>query len=120
MVWVSSNSILFLSSICLTHTYAVCMLLRMAYFTVSDVDSILPPVKQFLSEDQFLEIWDARGMKYRFDELHQMMLSRGLTVNVDRVVFRKMVWDILHSFLVLGDSRRDPKHEERQKFPKVH
>jgi len=85
-----------------------------------DENSLLPPKKQFLTEEQFLEIWDARGMQYRWDEMHQMLLDRGLAVYVDRAIFRKMVRDIMHSFLVGGDARRDPKHETRQRFPKVH
>jgi len=85
-----------------------------------DENSLLAPKKQFVTEDQFLELWDARGMQYRWDELHQMLLDRGLAVYVDRPTFRKMVRDIMHAFLVDGDARRDPKHETRQRFPKVH
>lgn len=83
-------------------------------------ESVLPPKKEFLSPDQIQEIWDARGMKYRVDELHQMLLDRGLAVYVDRPMFRKMVKDIFRSFLVEGDSRRDPRRQPKQRFPKVY
>jgi hypothetical protein len=85
-----------------------------------DADSVLPPKKQFVTEEQLFELWDARGMKYRWDELHKMLLDRGLNVYVDRPMFRKMVMDILRAFMVEGDARRDPKHELKQRWPKVH
>jgi len=85
-----------------------------------DVDSVLPDKKQFIDEEQLLELWDARGMKYRWDELHKMLLERGLAVYVDRPMFRKLVMDILRGYLVAGEAKREPKHELRQRWPKVH
>ena len=86
----------------------------------TDAHSVLPPKKRFLESEQLLELWDTRGMKYRFDELHQMMLNRGLATTIDQLKFRPMVFDILRAFLVDGDARIAPKHRPRQKFPRVH
>lgn len=85
-----------------------------------DTESVLPPKKTFLTPEQMQEVWDARGMKYRVDELHQMLLDRGLAVYVDRPMFRKMVVDIFRSFLVEGDARRDPRRQPKSRFPKVY
>jgi len=85
-----------------------------------DADSVLPSKKPFLTEEQLLELWDARGWKYRWDELHQMLLDRGLAVYMNRPTFRKMIWDIVRAFLVDGEARRDPRHEPKTRFPKVH
>jgi len=85
-----------------------------------DADSVLPPKKQFLTPEQMLELWDARGLKYRVDELHKALTERGLAPYVDRPMFRKMVIDILNAFLVDGDARREPKHELKTKWPRVH
>ena len=85
-----------------------------------NAEAVLPPKKQFLTSDQVQEIWDARGMKYRVDELHQMLLDRGLVNYVDRPMFRRMVLDIFRAFLVEGDARRDPRRQPRQRFPKVY
>jgi hypothetical protein len=86
----------------------------------STADSVQPPEKQFLSEEEFEEVWDARGMKYRVDELHQMLLDRGLNVYIDRPKFRAMFRDIVRGFTVQGDARRDPRTRPRQRFPKVY
>lgn len=83
-------------------------------------EAVLPPKKQFLTPDQIQEIWDARGMKYRVDELHQMLLDRGLVNYVDRPMFRRMIMDIFRAFLVEGDARRDPRRQPKQRFPKVY
>jgi hypothetical protein len=86
----------------------------------ADAHAAIPPKKQFLSEEQLMEIWDTRGLKYRFDEFHELLLNRGLQPYVDRPRFQKMVMDILRSFLVNGDARRDPRRVPMQRFPKVH
>lgn len=83
-------------------------------------ESVLPPPKQFLDEDTLDEIWDTRGMKYRVDDFHQMLLDRGLGVYVDQPKFRKMFKDILRQFFVEGLARRDPRRQPRQRFPKVY
>lgn len=85
-----------------------------------DVDSILPDKKQFLTLEQLMEIWDARGMKYRWDDFHRMMLERGLAPYFDRSMCRKMIMDILRAFLVEGEAKREPKHELKTRWPKVH
>lgn len=86
---------------------------------ISQPESVLPPPKQFLSEETLEEIWDARGMKYRVDEFHVALLNRGLGIYVDRPKFRKMVLGILKQFLVDGEARRQPQHEVRTRFPRV-
>ncbi len=83
-------------------------------------DSILPPKKQFLSTEQLQELWDARGMKYRVDDIHRALLARGLAVYVDRPMFRKMIHDLLNGFLVDGEAKVEPKHEAKTRWPKVH
>jgi hypothetical protein len=88
--------------------------------TDDTAESVLPPPKQFVSEDVLAELWDTRGLKYRVDEFHQMLLQRGLGNYVHQVMFRKIFRDILHQFLVDGEARRDPRRQPRQYFPKVH
>lgn len=85
----------------------------------TDPRAVLPPKKQFITEDQLYEVWDARGLKYRVDDFHKMMLDRGLSVGIDRPKFRNMFKDIIRGFLVNGDARRDPRMQPRQTFPKV-
>lgn len=92
----------------------------MATVLESDAQAVLPPNKKFLTNEQLLELWDTRGLKYRFDEFHEFMLNRGLQPNVDRPKFQQMVLDILHRFLVDGDARRDPRRVPMQRFPKVY
>lgn len=84
-----------------------------------DAESVLPPKKVFLTLSELAELWDTRGMKYRIDDLHKMLLDRGLAVYIDRPKFRSMVMDILRGFLVEGDARRDPRRQPKQSFPKV-
>jgi len=86
---------------------------------VNQSESVLPPPKQFLTEEQLEEIWEARGLKYRIDEFHVALLSRGLGPYIDRPKFRKMMHDILSQFFVLGEARRQPAHEVRTRFPRV-
>ena len=86
----------------------------------NNVESTLPPAKRFITDDQLDELWDARGMKYRIDELHVALLNRGLGPYLDRPKFRKMVRDILEQFMVRGEAKRQPEHEVRQSFPKVY
>jgi len=84
-----------------------------------DPTQVLPPRKQFLNDDQLEEIWNLRGLKYRIDEFHRQLLSRGLNVSVDRPMFRDAVFRIIRGFLVEGDSRLDPRSAPSPKFPKV-
>lgn len=79
---------------------------------------VLPP-KQFLSEDQLLEIWETRGMKFRVDEFHAWCVQQGLLPHCRKEVFRSKFHGMLASFFVRGDSRRDPKSVPPRKVPKV-
>jgi hypothetical protein len=85
-----------------------------------DAESILPPPKQFISEEDFEELWNTRGWKFRWDEFHQLLLQRGLQPYVNQERFHQMVRDILKTFLVDGEARRDPRRVPRQVFPKVY
>jgi hypothetical protein len=89
------------------------------YSKDADPEAILPPKKRFITSSELGELWETRGMKYRVDDLHKMLLDRGLAVYIDRPKFREMFKDILRSFLVDGDARRDPRRQPRQAFPKV-
>jgi hypothetical protein len=85
----------------------------------SDAASIKFDPKSFLTIEQLLEVWDTRGMKYRVDELHQLLLNRGLVPYADRGIFRKMFFEILETFLVKGLAKRDPRSTPAPRFPKV-
>lgn len=85
----------------------------------TDAQAVLPPKKQFVTSEDLLELWDTRGMKYRVDEFHKMLLDRGLATYIDRPTFRSMFKDIVREFLVDGGARRDPRMQPRQSFPKV-
>jgi len=84
-----------------------------------DPEAILPPKKQFITDEELRELWDLRGLKYRVDDFHQMLLNRGLAVYIDRPKFRSMFRDILRSFMVDGEARRDPRKQPKSIFPKV-
>lgn len=83
-----------------------------------DAAAVLPDKKQFLTSDQLDEVWNTRGLKYRIDELHISLLNRGLLPIVDRPGFRQLVREILESFFVNGDARRDPRRAPKQRFPR--
>ena len=85
----------------------------------TEAAQVLPPEKQFISEDVLDEVWEVRGMKYRIDDLHMAMLNHGLNVTIDRPRFRSTVLGILKAFLVEGQSRVDPKKAPVPRFPKV-
>lgn len=82
-------------------------------------EAVLPPRKPFLSPDQLDELWNERGMKYRVDEFHVVLLERGLGVQVDRPMFRSTVYNILKFFLVDGEAKRDPRYQPTPRFPRV-
>lgn len=86
----------------------------------TEAGQVLPPPKEFITEDQLDELWNLRGLKYRFDELHVALLSRGLNPSIDRERFRSNVLDVLRAFLVKGDARLDPRKAPRAKYPKVY
>jgi hypothetical protein len=83
-----------------------------------DAESVLPENKPFITEDQFHELWNTRGMKYCWDEFHVALLNRGLIPSIDRSSFRQMVLDIMKPFLVEGTAKRDPRRVPRQRFPR--
>ncbi len=89
------------------------------YTDDTDPEAVLPPKKQFVTLEELAELWDTRGMQYRVDDFHLMLLNRGLAVYIDRTKFRSMFKDILRCFLVDGEARRDPRKQPKQSFPKV-
>lgn len=86
----------------------------------AEADQVRPEPKQFVTEEQFEEIWNLRGLKYRIDDFHVQLLSRGLNVSVDRAVFRTTMFEILKSFFVSGDSRLPSNKAPKPKFPRVY
>ena len=84
-----------------------------------EADQVLPEPKQFLTEEQLIEIWDLRGLKYRMDDLHIQFLSRGLNVSVDRVMFRTIMYELLGAFLIRGEARLPSSKAPIPRFPKV-
>ena len=86
---------------------------------VSDPSAVLPQRKQYLSPEEYEELWELRGFKFRVDELHQAMLSNGLLPSINQDSFRDMMYRMVRDFLVDGAVRRDPRHAPRPLFPKV-
>lgn len=68
------------------------------------------PKKQFLTEEELLEVWENRGLKFRCDELHKFCVERGLLPHNRKDTFRKKVFGMLRKFLVEGETRRDPRY----------
>jgi len=91
----------------------------MANLAENTPEAVLPSKKQFLASEVLHEIWDERGMKYRFDELHLILLQNGLGPYIDRQKFRSMVYNILEQFLVRGEAKRDPRYQPLPRFPRV-
>jgi hypothetical protein len=85
----------------------------------SSADQVRPPIKPCLTQDQLDEYWDQRGLKYQVDALHRACLSYGMNVAIDRPRFRAMLYSMLQNFLVLGQSKLDPKKEALPRWPKV-
>jgi hypothetical protein len=77
-------------------------------------ESVPLPKKQFLTDHQFVEVWDIRGLKYRVDEFHRFCLDRGLLAHVRKDEFRDKIYTILKQFFVDGESRRDPRYVPRK------
>lgn len=86
----------------------------------SEADQVRPEPKEFITEDQLEEIWTLRGLKYRIDDFHVQLLSRGLNVSVDRAVFRSTIHEILKAFFVEGDARLPANKAAIPRFPKVY
>lgn len=71
--------------------------------------SVQLPAKQFLTQEELVEVWENRGLKYRVDELHKFCVERGLLPHNRRDHFRKKVFGMLRAFFCEGDMRRDPR-----------
>jgi len=58
-------------------------------------------------------------MKFRVDEFHGWCLQNGLLPHCRKDAFRAKLFGILNAFLVVGDSRRDPKFVPPRKLSKL-
>ena len=67
------------------------------------------PRKQFLSEEELLELWETRGMKFRVDDFYSHCRDRGLLPYFRKESFRSKLLSMLRQFLVEGETRRDPR-----------
>jgi hypothetical protein len=67
------------------------------------------PKKQFITEEELLELWDTRGLKFRVDDLFKHLRERGLVPHYKKDIFRKRVLSMLRAFLVEGEIRLDPR-----------
>lgn len=73
-------------------------------------ESAVLPRKQFLSEEELLELWETRGLKFRIDEFYAHCRDRGLLPYFRKENFRSKLLNVLRQFLVEGESRRDPRY----------
>lgn len=71
--------------------------------------NVILPKKQFLTEEELLEVWETRGLKFRVDELHKFLIERGLLPHNRKDTFRKKVYGMLRKFMCEGETRRDPR-----------
>jgi hypothetical protein len=71
--------------------------------------SIVLPPKSFLTESQLQEVWEIRGLRFRIDEFHKHCSERGLHPSFRKDSFRAKMLNVLRSFFVVGESRRDPR-----------
>ena len=67
------------------------------------------PKKQFLTEEQLLEVWDTRGLQFRVDDFFKHLRERGLVPHYRKDIFRKRVLNMLRAFFVNGETRLDPR-----------
>ena len=81
--------------------------------------SVVLPPKEFLTEDQLMEVWETRGLKFRVDEFYEYCKTMGLLPHCRKDNFRSKVHGMLMAFLVRGDSRRDPKSVPPRKVSKL-
>jgi hypothetical protein len=65
-----------------------------------------------MSETEFDYLWEIQGYKYRMWELWQELGSKGLRTPMN--IFVKLMRQILHEFLVEGQTRKDPKEINRK------
>lgn len=70
--------------------------------------AVLPP-KQFMTEDQLLEVWEHRGLVFRCEEFWQYCIERGLLPHFRKESFTKKIYGMMRQFLVEGETRRDPR-----------
>ena len=75
--------------------------------------------KQIISEDDLLEVWENRGLKFRTDEFHKHCSERGLVPHFRVDHFRAKVYRMLKQFFVEGEVRRDPRFVPPPKQRKV-
>lgn len=73
------------------------------------VENAVLPEKQFLSEEELLEIWEIRGMKFRIDDFYKHCRDRGLMPHFRKENFRSKIFSVMKQFFVNGETRRDPR-----------
>jgi len=71
--------------------------------------TVVLPIKRFVTEEQLLEIWENRGLKFRVDELHKHLRERGLLPHNRMDSFRRKMYGMLKAFFCDGETRRDPR-----------
>lgn len=72
-------------------------------------ESTVLPRKSFLTEDELVELWETRGLKFRVDEFYSHCRDRGLMPHFRRDNFRAKIFNMLRQFIVGGETRRDPR-----------
>jgi len=70
--------------------------------------------RQFLSEEEFRELWEDRGFLYRLWELWEFLGQNGMRLPQNN--FISHMEKMLSDFLVNGDHRQHPK-ERRKTIP---
>lgn len=73
------------------------------------------PTKQFITRDEFLELWEIRGLRFRIAEFHHYCIGRGLLPHFRVDSFSKKLFRVMEQFLVEGETRRDPRFEPKTK-----
>jgi len=85
----------------------------------STAQATVLPDKRFLSNEDLLEIWETRGLKFRVDEFYTYCTNRGLMAHFRKDSFRAKMFGMLKQFFVDGESRRDPSTLPPTKTRKV-
>jgi hypothetical protein len=67
--------------------------------------------RKFITPEEFVELWEKQGLKYRIWELWEAFTQRGLRVGRDN--FEKQMESIMRAFLVDGDARMHPIDAKR-------
>ena len=73
-------------------------------------ESVILPPKRFLKDEDLVELWEVRGLKFRVDDLYAHCRDRGLLPYFRKEHFRAKVFSMLQKFLVEGETRRDPRY----------